>query len=189
MTSLFAWYTRMTLFSIPDDALKANASELINAMNVTHLHLTPALASRLTPEQIPGVQLLLTSGELLTAKVHKEWAGKGLFQGMLIPKRKVHCSSKPLIGCAGYKSPNLNGLFTICHNLDRSTSLGSIGKPLMDTSAMIMAGGSKSGLLPRGALGELCFGSDQLVRFAEPSDLCLRLTLRLGTRCFRDRGH
>lgn len=82
----------MTLCSIPDGALKGNASELINAMNVTHLHLTPTLASRLTPEQVSGVQLLLTAGEPLTAKVHKEWAGKGLLQGLLLLLKTVFYS-------------------------------------------------------------------------------------------------
>lgn len=78
----------MTLCSIGDDYPTRRATEVINAMQVTHLHLTPALASRLTPAQVPSVQCLLT-GAPLNAKPYKEWAGKGLYQGNSTLPEKV----------------------------------------------------------------------------------------------------
>lgn len=74
----------MTLCLVSDEHLKGHISKIVNNMKVTHLHLTPTLAAYLSPEDVPGVQLLLVSGEPLSAKVHQEWAGHGLYQGKYI---------------------------------------------------------------------------------------------------------
>lgn len=71
----------MTLCLISDEALAKNISQVVNKLEITHLHLTPTLAAHLSPERVPSVQFLLVSGEPLNAKVHNEWAGRGLQQG------------------------------------------------------------------------------------------------------------
>lgn len=57
----------------------------------------------------------------------------------------------------GLHSPCTLGL------VDASIPPASIGRPLGDTSVMIMTGQKDLRLLPRGALGELCFGGYPLV--------------------------
>lgn len=72
----------MALCSTPDKFLPKNVLHIVNTLKITHLHLTPTLASFLTPDQVPSVRYLLTSGEPLTAKVHQNWAEKGLNHGI-----------------------------------------------------------------------------------------------------------
>jgi hypothetical protein len=55
--------------------------EVIRIMRVTHLSLTPTVAALVHPSNVPGVRFLVTAGEALTAKVHRDWAGHGLYQG------------------------------------------------------------------------------------------------------------
>lgn len=50
-------------------------------MGVTHLSLTPTVASLLNPDNIPKVKFLVTAGEAVTEKVFKSWAGRGIYQG------------------------------------------------------------------------------------------------------------
>lgn len=63
----------------------------------------------------------------------------------------------------GYSSTGITGVCTILPNVKTSTSFANIGMPLKNTSAMIVANKNALSLLPRGALGELCFGGDQVV--------------------------
>lgn len=60
-----------------------NIQQTIEKLSITHLHLTPAMASRIRPQDVRSVQYLFTSSEELTAKVHRDWAGRGLCQGKL----------------------------------------------------------------------------------------------------------
>jgi hypothetical protein len=55
---------------------------VIRSRNVTHLSLTPTVASLVHPRNVPGVRFLVTAGEGLTAKVHNDWSGRGLYQGV-----------------------------------------------------------------------------------------------------------
>ncbi|KGO64994.1 AMP-dependent synthetase/ligase [Penicillium italicum] len=113
-------------------------------MNITHLHLPPMLASRVNPQAVPSVQHLLSCGEEMNPKLHRNWAGKGLHQA--------------------YSNHLLAQACTLCPNMQASTYVRNIGRPLKNTSAMIVADGDSPGLLPRGAIGELCFGGDQVGR-------------------------
>ncbi|OKL60449.1 hypothetical protein UA08_04403 [Talaromyces atroroseus] len=88
------------------------------------------VAGLIRPENVPEVRVLVTAGEGLTAKVHQDWAGKGLYQ--------------------------------VNPNVSMFDDLRNIGKPLKNTSAFVISGGSDFTLLPRGAVGEFCFGGDQV---------------------------
>lgn len=48
-------------------------------------------------------------------------------------------------------------------NVTASDNLRNIGKPFKNTSAFVISGGPGFSLLPRGAVGEFCFGGDQVV--------------------------
>lgn len=73
----------MTLCSTTNDILFRDIELVIRDLGITHLSLTPTVASLINPEEVPGVQFLVTAGEALTTKVHHDWAGKGLYQGKL----------------------------------------------------------------------------------------------------------
>ncbi|KAJ5084270.1 AMP-dependent synthetase/ligase [Penicillium alfredii] len=140
--TFFAWQKGMTLCSTPDNFLTQNARQAIAAMGVTHLHITPTMASHLEPQDVPTVQHLLASGEALTAKVHRDWAGRGLHQG--------------------YLNRGLTNVCTFYKGVEASTLTANVGRPLNNTSAMIAADQEPFHPLPRGAVGEICFGGDQV---------------------------
>ncbi|KAJ5151010.1 Nonribosomal peptide synthase sidC [Penicillium canariense] len=140
--ALFAWHAGMTLCVTPDELLATHAQQVVNALSITHLHLTPNLASRLDPQQVPSVRYLRTSGEPLTAKVHRDWAGRN--------------------SCHGYNTRGLAGICTASPDIQISSIATNVGAPLKNTSAMVIADKSEFKLLPRGAVGRLCFGGDQV---------------------------
>ncbi|KAJ6103233.1 hypothetical protein N7486_005660 [Penicillium sp. IBT 16267x] len=142
--SFFAWHMGITLCVAPNEALARMPCSIVKKMNISHLHLTPTLASRLTPKDVPSIRFLLTSGESLTAKVRRDWASNGLHHG--------------------YDSLGLAGVCTIYSNFQSSTSLANIGTPLSNTSVMIISDKPSGAMVPRGAVGELCFGGDQVGR-------------------------
>ena len=71
----------MTLCSATNDVMFRDIEEIIRTMKVSHLSLTPTVAALVNPENVPGVRFLVTSGEEMTVKVHKNWANRGLYQG------------------------------------------------------------------------------------------------------------
>lgn len=79
--AFLAWNAGVTQCIAPDEVLAKDSESVVNALGVTHLHTTPTLASHLVPQAVPSVQYLGTSGEPLTAKAHRSWAGNGLHYG------------------------------------------------------------------------------------------------------------
>ncbi|KAJ5770743.1 uncharacterized protein N7511_002794 [Penicillium nucicola] len=139
--TFFAWHNGMALCSISSEHDVVQAAQ---EMAITHLHMTPTLASRVSPKSMPSVKYLLTSGEELTPNVHQNWGKKEIYQT--------------------YSSGAIAHICAIYPNVKDSASLRNIGKPLNNTSAMIVADQESFSLLPRGAIGELCFGGDQVGR-------------------------
>ncbi|KAJ5088104.1 hypothetical protein N7456_011720 [Penicillium angulare] len=142
--SFITWHMGMTLCLASTEDMTKRPKYVINTINATHLHVTPTLAGRLNPEDVPSVRYLLISGETLTDKVRQSWSGAGLHYG--------------------YETFGLAGICTLSSHVKHSTSLGNIGKPLENTSVMLLSDKDQSTLVPRGAAGELCFGGDQLAR-------------------------
>ena len=71
----------MCLCSATKDVLFGDLENAIRAMKVTHLSLTPTVASLVEPGNVPSVKFLVSAGEAVTPKVFKSWSGKGLYQG------------------------------------------------------------------------------------------------------------
>ncbi|KAJ5543007.1 hypothetical protein N7461_009010 [Penicillium sp. DV-2018c] len=142
--TFFAWHTGLTLCSASDVILRTRIEQVCQDMDITHLHLPPRLASRIDPQATPRVQHLLSSGEEMNPKLHRKWAGRGLSHA--------------------YSGHALAHVCTLCYNMQESTRVQNIGRPLKNTSAFIMPYGKSLDLLPRGAIGELCFGGDQVGR-------------------------
>jgi acyl-coenzyme A synthetase/AMP-(fatty) acid ligase len=80
----------MTLCSATNDVMFRDIEEVIRNRNITHLSLTPTVAALIRPENVPKVRLLVTAGEGLTAKVHYDWADKGLYQGTWRVKKYLY---------------------------------------------------------------------------------------------------
>lgn len=76
-----AWKSGVRLCLASDEFMAKDPQTIVNSMGVTHLHLSPMLASRLDPQTVPSVEYLVTSGEPLNAKVHRDWAGRNLYHG------------------------------------------------------------------------------------------------------------
>lgn len=66
----------------------------------------------------------------------------------------------------GYDSLGLAGVCTLYPNFQSSNSLANIGKPLSNTSVIIVSSKRSEKMVPRGAVGEICFGGDQVVSSA-----------------------
>ncbi|PGH01201.1 hypothetical protein GX51_05397 [Blastomyces parvus] len=132
----------LTLCSAINDVLFRDMEQAIRAMDVTHLSLTPTVASLLNPDNIPKVQFLVTAGEAITEKVFKSWASRGVYQG--------------------YGPSETTNICTVRPNLQPTDFINNIGPPFKNTSAFVISGKNDFSLLPRGAVGEFCFGGDQV---------------------------
>ncbi|KAJ4355224.1 hypothetical protein N0V95_003119 [Ascochyta clinopodiicola] len=115
----------------------------INNLGVTHLSLTPTVAALVDPDNVPNVKFLVTAGEALTEHVRRRWAGRGLYQG--------------------YGPSETTNICTVRPSVTPIDLINNIGAPFSNTSAFVLDPNSNM-ILPRGALGELCFGGEQVFR-------------------------
>ncbi|PGH30054.1 hypothetical protein GX50_07184 [[Emmonsia] crescens] len=132
----------LTLCSAVNDILFRDMEQAIRTMDVTHLSLTPTVAALLNPDNIPKVKFLVTAGEAMTEKVFKSWANRGVYQG--------------------YGPSETTNICTVRPNLKPTDFINNIGQPFKNTSAFVISGEDSFTLLPRGAVGEFCFGGDQV---------------------------
>ncbi|KAF3761419.1 hypothetical protein M406DRAFT_108748 [Cryphonectria parasitica EP155] len=137
---LFALTRGMCLCAGTNDTLFADLERSINFMNVTHLSMTPTVASLVNPLNVPAVEFLVTSGEPMTAEVAKKWVGK-LYQGYGPSETTNICSVK---------------------KMSLEDHIRHLGHTFENTSAFVL-GPSSEDIVPIGCVGELCFGGDQVV--------------------------
>ncbi|RCI16981.1 hypothetical protein L249_3076 [Ophiocordyceps polyrhachis-furcata BCC 54312] len=76
----FAWHAGMCLCAAPNDVLFRDLELFIRQMKISHLSLTPTLASLIDPGNVPGVEFLVTAGEPMTLSVLDQWQDR-LWQG------------------------------------------------------------------------------------------------------------
>lgn len=76
----FAWKTGMCVCSATNDALFDDLERAIRSLGVTHLSMTPTVASIVRRKAVPGVRFLVTAGEPMTQAVFEEWKDV-LYQG------------------------------------------------------------------------------------------------------------
>ncbi|KAF7682086.1 nonribosomal peptide synthetase 2 [Alternaria burnsii] len=139
----FSWYVGMCLCTAKKDDLFRDFEAAINYLGVTHLSLTPTVAALVDPENVPKVEFLVTAGEALTEHVRRRWAGKGLYQG--------------------YGPSETTNICTVRAAVTPDDLINNIGMPFTNTSAFVLDPESEA-VLPRGAVGELCFGGYQVFR-------------------------
>lgn len=136
----------MTLCSATKDVLLRDLEAAINAMEVSHLSMTPTVAALVHPGNVPSVEFLVTSGEAVTKKVFNNWAGHGLWQG--------------------YGPSETTNICTVNPRVQKEHLISNIGPPFRNTSAFVVDPETEDQLviLPAGAIGELCFGGAQVCR-------------------------
>ena len=76
----FAWKTGMCVCSASNDVLFDDLERAIRSLKITHLSMTPTVASIVRRKAVPGVRFLVTAGEPMTQAVFEEWKGV-LYQG------------------------------------------------------------------------------------------------------------
>jgi amino acid adenylation domain-containing protein len=139
----FSWYVGICLCTAKKEDLFHDFEAAINRLGVTHLSLTPTVAALVNPENVPRVEFLVTAGEALTEHVRRTWAGKGLYQG--------------------YGPSETTNICTVRAAVTPDDLINNIGMPFTNTSAFVLDPESEA-ILPRGAVGELCFGGYQVFR-------------------------
>ncbi|KAI1326749.1 amino acid adenylation domain-containing protein [Xylariaceae sp. FL0255] len=135
----FTWANGMCLCSTDNNTLFEDFELAVRAFDITHLSLTVTVASLLTPENVPNVQFLVTSGEPMTDAVLDMWA-EHLYQG--------------------YGPSETTNICTI-RKVKKGDSSQYLGWALENTSTFVLSPGSTD-LMPLTCVGELCFGGDQV---------------------------
>ncbi|KLU86075.1 gramicidin S synthetase 1 [Magnaporthiopsis poae ATCC 64411] len=138
----FAWKNAMCLCSATNDTLFADLEHAIRALRVTHLSMTPTVASLIDPRNVPGVEFLVTSGEPMTEQVAEKWTGL-LYQGYGPSETTNICTVKKM-------SPG--------------DPIRHLGHGFENTSSFVLYKDGPADLAPYGCVGELCFGGDQVVK-------------------------
>ncbi|KAI7437587.1 peptide synthetase [Hortaea werneckii] len=138
----FTLTSGMCLCSAVKDVLFRDLEQSIRALNITHLSLTPTVASLINPENVPSIKFLVTAGEGVTDTVRRRWAGHGLNQG--------------------YGPSETTNICSVHMDVRPDDPLGNVGPPLRNTSAFVIAPNRKCELLPAGAVGEFAFGGEQV---------------------------
>ncbi|CZT45394.1 related to non-ribosomal peptide synthetase [Rhynchosporium secalis] len=146
----FAWRVGGTICSAVKDVLFRDIENAIRMFNITHLSLTPTVAALIDPEKVPRVEFLVTAGEGVTSKVFNAWADRGLWQG--------------------YGPSETTNICTVNPRVTKSDAINNIGPPFKNTSVFLLAPGPKFILVPRGGVGEFCFGGSQVFRGYMDSD-------------------
>ena len=138
----FAWTQGMCLCSATNDSLFADLEHSIRKLGVTHLSMTPTVASLVNPANVPKVEFLVTSGEPMTEVVARKWSNQ-LFQGYGPSETTNICSVKKMDA----------GVPRIQH----------LGWSFENTSTVVLFRDSEE-VVPLGCFGELCFGGDQVAQ-------------------------
>ncbi|KAK4447270.1 non-ribosomal peptide synthetase [Podospora aff. communis PSN243] len=139
----FAWTTGMCLCSGTNDTLFEDLECAIRMLGVTHLSMTPTVAGLVDPTKVPDVEFLVTAGEAMTEGVAATW-GRKLFQGYGPSETTNICSVKRMADGPGQVIRHLGWAFE-------------------NTSTVVLYPDSEE-VVPIGALGELCFGGDQVAQ-------------------------
>lgn len=155
----FSWYVGITLCTATKDDLFYDFEAAIDRLDITHLSLTPTVAGLVDPSRVPKVRFLVTAGEAVTEGVKRKWAGKGLYQGIhIIQYRFIHTHLY-----AGYGPSETTNICTVKPCVMETDLINNIGPVFPNTSLLILEPGTKN-IVPRGAVGELCFGGAQVFR-------------------------
>ncbi|KAL7805335.1 non-ribosomal peptide synthetase, siderophore synthesis, partial [Trichoderma aethiopicum] len=135
----FAWHAGMCLCAASNDDLFEDLERSIRQFGITHLSLTPTVASLIDPKNVPGVEFLVTAGEPMTLSVLDAW-GELLWQGYGPSETTNICSVK---------------------RMKPGEYIEHLGWCFPNTSVFVLYPDSLSAV-PIGWIGEFCFGGEQV---------------------------
>jgi ferricrocin synthase len=136
----YTWYAGMCLCTGINDVLFEDLESSIRELDITHLSLTPTVASLIDPQKVPGVEFLVTAGEPMTQSVLQKWGPK-LWQGYGPSETTNICTVKRM-------------------SLD--AHIEHLGWTFANTSVVVLLPDGLE-VAPIGWVGEFCFGGDQVV--------------------------
>ncbi|KAI5291342.1 Nonribosomal Peptide Synthase (NRPS) [Ascosphaera aggregata] len=134
----------MTLCATTNDILFRNIERFIRQMNITHLSMTATVAAMVHPANVPKVKFLVSAGEPLTPTILRNWGNEGLWQG--------------------YGPCETTNIVTIKAHVRSTDQPNHLGMPLENTSVFLVSETTQLSFIPRGAVGELCIGGDQIAQ-------------------------
>ncbi|KAG6015234.1 NRPS protein [Claviceps pusilla] len=137
----YAWSVGMSLCAADNDTLFRDIEYAIRELGITHLSLTPTVASLINPNNVPSVEFLVAAGEPLTPSVLQNWHGR-LFQGYGPSEATNICTFK---------------------RMSLGDHVEHLGWVLPNTSAVVMNPITQD-VVPLGWVGELCLGGSQVSR-------------------------
>ncbi|CAK7270423.1 NRPS [Sporothrix epigloea] len=138
----YSWVYGLCVCSATNDVMFADLERVIRLFGITHLSMTPTVAAIVNPQTTPSVEFLVTAGEPLTDRVATTWS-KQLFQGYGPSETTNICTVK---------------------KMKKGDTIRHLGFAFENTSTVVLPfRGDKSNPVPRGAVGEFCFGGDQVV--------------------------
>ncbi|KAG5984508.1 NRPS protein [Claviceps digitariae] len=135
----YSWYAGMSLCAADNDTLFRNMEHTIRELGITHLSLTPTVASLISPENVPHVEFLVAAGEPMTSSVLQRWNSR-LFQGYGPSETTNLCTFK---------------------TMSQGDNVEHLGWVLPNTSVVVLNPGTLH-VVPFGWVGELCFGGSQV---------------------------
>ena len=134
----WSWSVGICVTSAPRDLLFVDLPRTINALEITHLDLTPSLARLLTPEIVPRLcnGVFIVGGEQVRQDILEAWGDTGCLYNFYGP-------SEVTIGCTVHRQVPMNAKPT------------NIGQQWDNVGSFILEPHSQNPTL-RGAVGELC---------------------------------
>ncbi|KAL6699421.1 non-ribosomal peptide synthetase, siderophore synthesis [Trichoderma pleuroticola] len=135
----FTWHAGMCLCAAVNDDLFEDLEHSIRQFQITHLSLTPTVASLIDPNNVPGVEFLVTAGEPMTLSVLDTW-GDLLWQGYGPSETTNICSVK---------------------RMKPGEYIEHLGWCFPNTSIFVLYPDGLS-TVPIGWIGEFCFGGEQV---------------------------
>ncbi|OAP63710.1 hypothetical protein AYL99_02937 [Fonsecaea erecta] len=134
----WSWSIGITVTSAPRDLLFEDLPGTINALEITHLDLTPSLARLLTPEEVPRLceGVFIVGGEQVSQDILEIWGDTGCLYNFYGP-------SEVTIGC------------TVHRQVPKNAKATNIGQQWDNVGSFVLEPSSQNAVL-RGAIGELC---------------------------------
>ncbi|KAG0133500.1 hypothetical protein HOY82DRAFT_640839 [Tuber indicum] len=138
LEQFWSWSVGICVTSAPRDLIFQDLALTIRELRITHLDLTPSLASLIKPEDAPLLckGVFITGGEQLKQEILDAWGEEGCIYNGYGP-------TEVTIGCTMYP------------RVPESGKPSNIGRQFDNVGSFVLAPGTDKPV-PRGAIGELC---------------------------------
>ncbi|EPX74591.1 ferrichrome synthetase Sib1 [Schizosaccharomyces octosporus yFS286] len=140
----FSWSTGTCLVAAPKNLILQDIPTAVRVLKISHIDLTPSLASILNPDNAPYLQVFITGGEQIRQEVMEIWGDTGILYNFWGPTELT-------IGASAYRE------------LPKNARTSNIGPPFPNCSTYIISRKTNLPVL-LGAIGEICMGGNQVAK-------------------------